>query len=220
MKLTINSVTALTEIAAVNYDEIGPITEQVKTAKTFFAKHPQYVADFLVKPFLTQANTVDMAAVEENAELLGDFDIIGITEKELGPSMIERCKNLAKLRRCLSAAGHDVPIHIFGCFEPTSIILLTTCGGDIFDGLTWARYALHDGVLFHRGSLLWSGNNWRTDDATLQRLSASENLGQMTGLMFNLRSFAASHEYDRLGVNQETLHVIKSIMTEAARELD
>ena len=36
------------------------------------------------------------------------------------------------------------PIHIFGCSDPKSIILLVLSGADIFDGLGWIKHAFNE----------------------------------------------------------------------------
>ena len=36
-----------------------------------------------------------------------------------------------------------IPIHLFGCFDPKSLIYFFLSGADIFDGLTWLRYFIY-----------------------------------------------------------------------------
>src|SRR5260221_13350584 len=43
----------------------------------------------------------------------------------------------------------DIPIHIFGCFDPQTIPYLFFSGADIFDGLSWMRYYFRDGHSFY-----------------------------------------------------------------------
>lgn len=215
---TIDSLVPLTQVAIVNYDEAGPLEGQVSSASSFFDRHPQYATDFLFKPLSSNESYVDVLRVEKDSELLRKFDIIGVTEKELGSSLVQRCRNLARLRQCLGSISSDIPIHVFGCFEPATVVLMSICGGDIFDGLTWARYALHEGVLVYGGSIPWLGEDWSIDDSTLQRAAASENLRQMSRLMFRLRRFATSKDCDDLELKREVLDFIKSIVTTVDEE--
>ena len=95
----------------------------------------------------------------ENVALLRAFDIIGVTEREIGESIHDRLVNIARLRQSLDAAEVTSPIHVFGGLDPVFTPLYFAAGAEIFDGLGWLRYAYRDGVAMHRaaGGLL-SGN--------------------------------------------------------------
>ena len=77
---------------------------------------------------------------------LSHFSIIGFTEKELGPSLLKRMTAIARVRRALKEVNLDLPIHVFGSLDTISTPLYFLAGADIFDGLTWLRYAFRDGV--------------------------------------------------------------------------
>src|SRR6185312_9373800 len=81
---------------------------------------------------------------------LSNFDVIGFTEKELGPSTLDRMVFIARLRQELEAAGLDIPIHIFGSLDTISTPLYFLAGADIFDGLTWLRYSYFDGLTLYK----------------------------------------------------------------------
>lgn len=71
----------------VSYDNRTSISEQIENAKTFFAKIPrEFAKDFLIKPVDDKTEFVDIKALINYCEELSEFDIIGVTEKELGPS--------------------------------------------------------------------------------------------------------------------------------------
>jgi queuine/archaeosine tRNA-ribosyltransferase len=97
---------------------------------------------------------VDIATVIEHLDELTEFDIIGVTEKELGESMLVRLVNTALLRRALDAKKLTQPIHIFGSLDPMACPLFLIAGADIFDGLTWLRYAYHQGMAVYRQNIL------------------------------------------------------------------
>ena len=157
--------------------------------------------------------------MEKSVDMFRDFDVLGVTDQEPGPSLIEKCKNLARIRRSLTSEGLDIPIHIFGCFEPMSIILMCLLGGDIFDGLSWTRYSVGEDNLRTAGSISFFERKWSIDDTAIRRMSTSQNLSQMTELMFRLRSFARTHDYATLGLSEKTEDLAKSILTQATKEL-
>lgn len=77
--------------------------------------------------------------------------IIGITERELGASLIERGMNLKKIRDELDKIRTEVPIHLLGTGNPISLLVYTLCGGDLFDALEWCKNVVNpeNGHLYH-----------------------------------------------------------------------
>lgn len=66
-------------------------------------------------------------------------EIIGITERDLGSSLLERAKTLKIIRDELSKIDVGIPIHLLGTGNPISLLVYTLCGADIFDGLEWCK---------------------------------------------------------------------------------
>lgn len=66
-------------------------------------------------------------------------EIIGIPERELGDSIIERCTNLKRIRDSLDKTDLKIPIHLLGTGNPASILMYTICGADLYDGLEWCK---------------------------------------------------------------------------------
>jgi len=118
-----------------------PLNRQVERANKLFRRYPQAISNFLVKPEKASTTHIDIKEVIKSIHLLKDFDIIGVTEKELGKSTFERMKNIAHLRSALDMVSEDKPIHVFGSLDPISSPLYFLSGADIFDGLTWLRFA-------------------------------------------------------------------------------
>jgi hypothetical protein len=133
-----------------------------------------------------------------NAEEMGSFDIIGVTEKELGRSMLERMVQIANLRIALDGAGVKAPIHIFGALDPLSVCLYYISGAEIFDGLTWIRYAFESGrcVYTHNLGVLKYGLHVR-DDLVKSRAMA-DNYYALQDLQRRLREFENSGNFDKL----------------------
>jgi len=211
---TINSMVPLTQIAIVNYDEPGPLSEQADFATDFFKSHPEYATDFLCRPLTTSSPYTDMPTITKSIDLFSDFDVFGVTEEELGPSLIEKCKRLLELRQCLNSQGLEIPIHVFGCFEPMTIVLMSILGGDIFDGLTWARYDMREELLMAPGSIPFFDQKWSIDDSSIRRALASHNLSQMTELMIRLRSYARTHAFSELHLSPKAEKLARSLLTQ------
>ena len=89
-------------------------------------------------------------SITDNISELALFDIIGVTEKELGTSILSRMTNIAKIRKSLLSIGKDTPIHVFGSLDTITTPLYFVSGADIFDGLTWLRYAFNNGYTIYK----------------------------------------------------------------------
>jgi hypothetical protein len=137
----------------VNLDRNEPTDDQIARARAFFDRFPNFLHDFLVKPekpgqFLSADR---LAAVVPQ---LSPFHVIGVTEKELGNTLLNRLVALARLRVALDRADMKTkPIHVFGSLDPILSPLYFLAGAEIFDGLSWLRYAYHDGVAVYGESL-------------------------------------------------------------------
>ncbi|GHC52393.1 hypothetical protein [Neogemmobacter tilapiae] len=129
-----------TELVAVTYDHEMPMPEQIARAQGMAKQFPWLTVTILLKP-VSKKSSLDVAAIAPYAKQLAEFSIIGVTEKEIGASMGERLKFLCELRDCLTAENLHIPIHVFGGLEPSMSALYFMAGADIFDGLSWLRYA-------------------------------------------------------------------------------
>ncbi len=78
-------------------------------------------------------------------------EMIGITERELGSSLLERAKNLRSIRLELDKTRENIPIHLLGTGNPTSILVYFLCGADFFDALEWCKNVSNpkNGHLYH-----------------------------------------------------------------------
>lgn len=132
---------------AVSYDhprERIPLKDQLARAYELFAGR-QFGRELLIKPSDASHRRLDMNEVMKNVDKLAEFDVIGFTEAELGFSVFDRMRKIARFRRALDAAGIHAPIHIFGSLDTISTPLYFLSGADVFDGLTWLRYAYSEG---------------------------------------------------------------------------
>ena len=149
-KCTINHLDDDIRPIVVNWDHFGSYSEQIAAGQDFFGGRPCIASTLLLKP-PSNARIHDFRKFSgEDFANLRAFDIIGVTEQEIGESVIDRLVNIANLRRHLNESGIKSPIHIFGGLDPLFTPLYFAAGGELFDGLGWLRYTYRDGVAMHR----------------------------------------------------------------------
>lgn len=193
----------------VNYDhpdERKSVTDQIRGARDLFRRHAKnQLQCFLLKEEKTSQSTLKeaIASAMTQAEEFASFDVVAITEKGLGESPIDRMAAIARLRRALDEANCRMPIHVFGSLDPLSICLYTIAGAEIFDGLTWLRYAFaedHQCVYTHSHATLRFGLN--TSNALQRARVINDNIHYLRKLQDDLREFAVTKEF-RLLPNSE-----------------
>lgn len=149
---TINEWANDDNIIIISYDsdkKRKSFIDQINTAKEFFKRHSNHMSDFLIKPETKDEQTINFDRLIKNIKHLKSFNIIGLTEKEAGDSMITRMKNILRLRTALDEAKIESPIHIFGCLDPISCLMYYVAGAEIFDGLTWLRYSYYKSIAIY-----------------------------------------------------------------------
>lgn len=137
----------------VSYDHPAfrvSIADQIRQAQEFLPTHSLVVREILIKPENVDQQFLDIAAILPHAAKLAEFDLIGLTEKELGRTTAERMRNIAELRRKLDSLGAATPIHIFGSLDTFNTTLYFVSGADVFDGLTWLRFSFSEGQTIYK----------------------------------------------------------------------
>jgi hypothetical protein len=192
----------------VNYDHPSvrlPLLEQIDNARSLLGDYRSHLRAFLIKPETEEDNYVDVPGVIARVRELSDFDIIGLTEKELGNSFISRMEHVAKIRLALDEEEISVPLHIFGSLDPLSVSLYFLSGAEIFDGLSWLRYAYYQGGAVYRHN--YAANTIgidRTDDHVRMR-TIQDNLSYLTDLANDMRRFLIDEDYSKFGANEDVL---------------
>lgn len=128
-----------------------PLSEQIEAARDLFGKHGGCLTSFILKPWKKAGTVVEPRKLTDSdyGNLRG-FDVIGVTEKELGSDVLERLRRVARLRKGLDDAGISAPIHVWGGLDPIMTPLFFFAGAEIFDGVSWLRYAFRNGVAINR----------------------------------------------------------------------
>jgi hypothetical protein len=173
---------------------------QIEAARELFRKRA-HLKTFLLKPETADQRTLKLTlkTALANIEEFRYFDIIGVTEREIGSSTSERMLNIAKLRLALDEAGmRKIPLHIFGALDPLSSALYFMAGAEIFDGLTWLRYAYVDSrcIYTHNHGPVAFGLEAR-DDLVRARTQAN-NLQDLNRIQNMLREFKHTQDFAKL----------------------
>ena len=181
--------------------ERHPFYKQLEDARRLFDTFQNHLSLFLLKPESVDHRHLDntIAATIANIHDLRSFDMIGMTEKELGDTMLGRMTSIAKLRLALNDAEIDVPIHIFGALDPLTVCLYYISGAEIFDGLSWLRYGYQAGVATytHNYSVIAHGLN--TKDHMVRRKTLGENYHTLLRLKQRLQDFQTTGCYSKFG---------------------
>ena len=90
-----------------------PLVDQIEAARELFGRLGGCLTSFILKPWEKNGAVVKPKELSDTdyANMRG-FDIIGVTEKELGSDTLDRLRRVARLRRGLNDAGVTAPIHI------------------------------------------------------------------------------------------------------------
>jgi hypothetical protein len=126
------------------------IKAQIERAKGMAPGREGFLREILLKPETIGQILLQMPDIIQSVHGLAEFDVIGVTEKEVGNSILDRMKNIARLRHALDKVGLETPIHVFGSLDPVTTPMYFLAGADIFDGLTWLRFAFHEGQTVYK----------------------------------------------------------------------
>jgi hypothetical protein len=205
------------DLVVVTYDSPerprATYQHQRAASQKFFAERPYLLSNFLLKPQLDE-QTLNIPEIERDAANFKPFDVVGVTEKELGNSLIDRLVALAQLRRLLDVNGcTTIPIHVFGSLDPLITSLYFLAGGDIFDGLSWLRYAYVDGLSVHPDELAVLRGQFHDSERRRDLFRYMSNLAELRLLRERLRSWSDMPDrWERLGPRFETMHEIYDAM--------
>lgn len=185
-----------TNTIVVSYDSYAPLNEQVEHARADFANASGAAFDFLLKPEVEGQIHGPWAVTGSH---LAGFDIIGVTERELGRSALARCRALLSLRAALSTAGLDTPIHVFGSITPAAVTAYFLCGADIFDGLNWLRVGFDDAWAGALSEFAVAHGLGTFDDTAVQLELWRRNLRALQRTQGALKRFALGGDRGVLG---------------------
>ena len=173
----------------VSYDRPAPLQDQIAGALHDMACAPGSAADFLLKPE-SSGEMVNVPRVMQYTNELRQFDAIGITAREIGVSLVERCRTLVTLRDILEDSALKLPIHVFGAISPAEVLAYFFCGADIFDGLDWLRFGFRQTGMVTMEEVALQDMKWSQHDHALRVGEWTDNLAFLYRLQESLRSYA------------------------------
>lgn len=190
----------------VSHDRRGSAGRQASQALKLLKRYPQHLHAFLIKPRTQRDRFIAVEDIIGSTGPIGQFQILGVTEKELGNSMIERMDNISRIRLALDDAQLEkMPIHVFGGLDPITVPLYFLAGAEIFDGLTWLRFGYHRGAALYRQNSAVRQYGVHHSDDQVKLLTLRENLIQLSELTMQLRRFLTDRDFSKLAPNSEAL---------------
>jgi len=180
------------------------LENQVEEANKLFAEKEESLKEILIKPESSSDYIINIDDIITKIELLRGFDIIGFTEKELGTSVLERMTKIALLRKKMDEIDFEIPIHIFGSLDPITTPLYYFAGADIFDGLSWLRFAYdkNSGYATYINCIGPKENGIQATMSLLWTSSIYANYTYLGRLEINLKKFKDSGDFSVFGQNE------------------
>jgi hypothetical protein len=215
---TVVNLRPVSRAVLVNYDRLEPLKEQVSNARRFFEAHPEYAACFLCKPIPGSMGLIDVSGLTANITLLEAFDILGVTEKELGNSLLKRCENLLRIKEALDNKGLTIPLHVFGCLDPLSIVSYFLCGADIFDGPAWLKFGFHRNTAVYVNNYALLQRSWSDSDLSVRVSSYVLNLRELGRLISAMRRFTREYDLNVFRFEEDAVQEIKDLTSAAGLE--
>lgn len=182
----------------VNFDHGSvrkSLKSQIESARKLLKKYPKHLHDIILKPETKDQAYLQLPSVLSSAHELGNFQIIGFTEKELGNSILARMEKIARIRTALDEAKVSAPIHVFGSLDPISSCLYFLAGAEIFDGLTWLRYTYMNGMTVYVQNFGVLELDINERDKTVRDAALVKNLVQLRKLQTEMNAFLLEHDF-------------------------
>lgn len=176
-----------------NYDfgsKGKPLEEQILDAKSLFNDYPDLMHNFIIKPSGDDDYLCFDKIIGHIAKLRA-FSMVGVTEKEIGKDLLTRLKIIAKIRLAMDRENVRAPLHVWGGLDPVLSPLYFFAGAEVFDGVSWLRYAYYNGMAVCRQSYSALGSNLGIEqpEEHVQALAALHNHAFLQRLTNALRSF-------------------------------
>ncbi|MEO9249146.1 hypothetical protein ABDK96_15795 [Citricoccus nitrophenolicus] len=180
-------------LLVVSYDgpdvPAGPYEQQIRRALDLDTS--DIARDVLLKP--PAGGTHAWKDLAPAAAGLRSATVVGVTVPELGLTLADRLMTLAQLRTVLDEAGVMAPIHVFGSLDPLLTPLYFAFGGELFDGLSWSRYAFRGGLSIHVDQAALLDDQLDQDPGYLRGYRLLGNLQYLESLQERMREYATGH---------------------------
>jgi hypothetical protein len=192
-----------------------PIKEQIARAEAMAPGHTDLMREILLKPETEAQTLLQVDSIIANIHGFAGFNAIGVTEKEIGNSVMSRMQNIAKLRVALDKAGIDVPMHVFGSLDTVTTPLYFLAGADIFDGLTWLRFAFHQGQTLYKQNYGALHLGVKTPAHVIDGRCWNNNYYYITELELEMRRFLNNGDFGSFTYHGEQFRAVLESVKEA-----
>jgi hypothetical protein len=205
----------------VNYDHPKDrvnFAEQVRRAKELAPGRSDFLREVLLKPETEASNLLKIETIISQIHLLKNFDVVGVTEKEIGTSIFQRMENIARLRISLDSVAPNIPIHVFGSLDTITTPLYFLAGADIFDGLTWLRFAFHDGYTMYKHNYGAVSLGLKIKAHVIDGKCWVDNYRYLVDLELEMRRFLNENNFDSFRFHSELFKRAQQSTLEAVRK--
>ncbi len=195
----------------VTLSQRKPIADQIESAKKTFEELSRsghtYIKEILIKPESKEKSEqfLDIVTLVKHIKQLDNFNVIGFTETEMGKSLLERMGNLCKIRSALRENNMNHFIHIFGALDTISTPLYFICGADIFDGLTWLRYAYDNGLTTYQRNYWIKYLPGNMADIYLRQATFEKNFHYLQQLTLQMKRFLKTKDFFEFAPNGQVI---------------
>lgn len=191
-------------LVAISYDLPGmSVADQAAAAHALFGKKRGIMRELLLKPESPSQAYLHIDAILKRADAISGFNVIGVTEKELGNSVLARMESIARLRLGMDATQITAPIHVLGALDPLSAPLYCLAGAEIFDSLSWLRLAYRCGLPVYRQSYGILELGIGTHDSDVDARCWAANIGALYDLELEMRAFCESGNFGSFSHHSE-----------------
>ena len=172
------------------------ISDQIERARRVAGGKGGLIREILLKPDTKDRKYLNIDTIISHVHSLAEFQVIGVTEKEVGGTIHDRMANIAKLRTALTSAGLETPIHVFGSLDTMTTPLYFLAGADIFDGLTWLRFAYQDGLTIYKQNYAAMAFGINVKANLIDERVVNSNYFYLKKLESEMRRFLAAYDFD------------------------
>ncbi len=119
---------------------------------------------------------------------------------------------MVSIRTTLGELDCEIPIHVFGCLDPLNSVLFYLCGADVFDSLSWLRFAFLDniGIYLEQAALL-NGDFVLSDDE-VRAVNWIKNLESLKKLQSAMKKYAESFNPADLPLSVDQREALRTIL--------
>ena len=210
-------------IMITNYDHGAKgkdIEDQIQEAQQLFKGFPNYLHGFITRPSKGQTY-LQIPDVAHRIERMRRFHVIGVTEKELGSSLLTRLKGIAELRYAMDRASVNAPIQVWGGLDPVITPLYFMAGAEIFDGVSWLRYGYYNDSSVSRDAYTALSLGVKTQWRLAQVMRLVNNIIYLEDLTIRMRRFVdeGGANFDIFGAHSDSLMEAYGVLCTEVPEL-